>query len=79
MLDKAWEQFTLRVKCYMLNNLFISVNSFSFQQIENYQRRSLLVRRLVGWSAGPLERTHILECLIMITHLRISYYKRFLC
>jgi hypothetical protein len=47
----------------MLNNLFISMNSVRLVNYESYQRRSpeqkhfgvnLLVRRLVGRSAGPL-------------------------
>jgi hypothetical protein len=49
----------------MFNNLFISMNSFRWVHYENYQRRSpeqkhfgvnLLVRRLVGRSAGLLGR-----------------------
>jgi hypothetical protein len=38
---QAWEQFTLRAKFLMFNNLFISVNSFRFVVYETYQRRSL--------------------------------------
>jgi hypothetical protein len=58
-----WEQFTLRAKSLMLNNLIISVNSVRWLLYENIQHRSpeqkqfgvnLLVRRLVGRSAGPL-------------------------
>jgi hypothetical protein len=37
-------------------NLVISMNLFRLQQFESYQRRSLLVRHLVGRSAGPLGR-----------------------
>jgi hypothetical protein len=51
----------------MLNNLFTNMNSVRWLQLESYQRRSpeqkqfgvnLLVRRLVGRSASPLERTN---------------------
>jgi hypothetical protein len=51
------------VKFEMLNNLFINMNSVRFVHYENIKRRSpkqkhfgvyLLVRRLVGRSAGPL-------------------------
>jgi hypothetical protein len=37
----AWEQFSLRIKFWMLNNLFISVNLVCFVNYENIQRRSL--------------------------------------
>jgi hypothetical protein len=62
-LSRSVLQFTLRIKFWMLNNLFISMNSFRFVDCENILRRSpeqkqfgvnLLVRRLVGRSAGPL-------------------------
>jgi hypothetical protein len=61
-LSRSVLQFTLRVKFWMYNNLVISVNSVRLVYIENNQRRSpeqkhfgvnLLVRRLVGRSAGP--------------------------
>jgi hypothetical protein len=32
----------------VFNNYFFSMNLFRFVNIENYQRRSLLVRRLFG-------------------------------
>jgi hypothetical protein len=35
------------------------LNLFRFQQLENYQRRSLFIRRLVGRSAAPLYRLRI--------------------
>jgi len=31
----------LRIKFLMLNNLIISMNSFRYQQLESYRRRSL--------------------------------------
>jgi hypothetical protein len=41
LTEWAWEQFTLRIKFLMFNNLFISVNSVRLVKCENYQRRSL--------------------------------------
>jgi hypothetical protein len=34
-------QINIASKVFVLNNLFISVNSFRYQQLDNYQRRSL--------------------------------------
>jgi hypothetical protein len=66
----------------MLNNLFISMNSFRYQQLDNYQRRSpeqkhfgvnLLVRRLVGRSAGPLGGCEF-GIMIGISKMRINIF-----
>jgi hypothetical protein len=54
----------------MINNLFISMNSVCWVRYKSEQRRSpeqkhfgvnLLVRRLVGRSAGPLGRSKYIQ------------------
>jgi hypothetical protein len=49
-------KFLVPITLILINSVY-SMNSFRLVHYETYQRRSLLVRHLVGRSAHPLGRT----------------------